>query len=270
MLLKASSIETILSDNEVNIIVLKSIDSTNHYFKTEDFKKLSAGKKIHCCFSEEQTQGRGRLNRSWHSPFGQNIYLSCYYPLKKSMSELSGLSLVVGLAIVSALKSLGLTHHIRVKWPNDVLCHQKKMAGILIDIMDKHDDFCSVILGIGLNVNMMPEDIDSSPDSITQSWTSLREEFGIEFDRNHVAAVLLQKVLTYVRDFDQEGLSVFLKEWSAVDFLKGQEVTLQYQNSVSMMGEAMGINSNGHLLLRLPDGNVQAFSSGEASLKKKK
>lgn len=259
ILLEPNEIKKSLShEHNIELTVLESTDSTNAYFKTQP-KIKTITKTIKCCLSEQQTQGRGRLNRVWHSPFGKNIYLSCYYPFQKDISELAGLSLVVGLSTLAALRSLGLTHDICTKWPNDLLCGNKKMAGILIDIQAESHGVSDVTIGIGLNVNML---------SAEQTWTSLAEETGHLWDRNHVAAVLLEHLLTYMRRFEQQGFAVFIDEWMASDSLMKKTVTLNHANNF-ITGEVIGINPQGHLLLRLSDGHVHAFSSGDATLVKK-
>lgn len=245
----------------VELTVLESTPSTNNYFKLSP--KTPA---IKCCIAEHQTQGRGRLNRTWHSPFGKNLYLSCYHPLKKDLSELSGLSLVISLSIVSALRELGLTDSVFVKWPNDVLSNGKKIAGILIDVEAESHGGCDVTIGIGLNVNMFHND-ELQSKSIDQAWTSMAEECGVAFDRSQVAVVLLQKLLDYIARFEEEGFGVFIDEWRSVDSLANKSIALNCINQI-IEGSAAGIDQKGHLLLQLDDGTIRAFSSGDARLLK--
>jgi BirA family biotin operon repressor/biotin-[acetyl-CoA-carboxylase] ligase len=250
--------------DKIEIIILEHTDSTNNYFKT-----YQPSKKMCCCFSEVQTQGRGRLNRTWHSPFGKNIYLSSYYLFQKNMHELSGLSIVIGLAIAKTLRQLGLKDELSVKWPNDLLHNSKKIAGILIDVRIKSDEFTEAVIGIGLNVNMLPDKKFSSPEELDQPWTSISEALGkIILDRNIVASELIKQLYLYIQRFEQKGLNDFLKEWQAIDHLKGKKVTLDVSGNL-ITGIAEGINEEGHLLLRLENGEVRNFSSGDAFLKKK-
>ena len=261
ILLEADKIKNALSD-EIELTVLESIDSTNNYFKTQPRTSI-----IKCCLSEQQTQGRGRLNRVWHSPFGKNIYLSCYYPFQKDISELAGLSLVVGLSILAALRALGVTKEIYTKWPNDVLCRDKKIAGILIDVRAESHGMVDVTIGVGLNVNMLPKD-EETTDCIEQAWTSLSEETGSLWDRNYVAAILLEHLLAYVHRFEQQGFMIFMDEWMNADGLMRKIVTMNFMNDL-ITGEVTGINPQGHLLLRLSDGKTRAFSSGDVTIVKK-
>ncbi len=258
IMLEPNLIKSAFAD-DINVTVLESVPSTNAYFQSVDNFQT---KKIHCCFSEHQTQGRGRLNRSWVSPFGKNIYLSCYYPFQKDLSELAGLSLVISLAVIEALRELGLTSGC-AKWPNDVLYNGKKIAGILMDVHAESHGFCKVIIGIGLNVNMT---MDDQPD-IAQAWTSVREESNKLWDRNEVAIILLRQLLQFIQRFEQEGFSVFSEAWDAVDWLRHKMITLDYKQDL-VVGTVVGINPNGNILLRFTNGDVKAFSSGDARLLK--
>lgn len=254
ILLNAECIKSLLSE-EIGITVLETTTSTNDYFKTPPRMR-----SIHCCLAEMQTEGRGRLHRSWHSPFAQNLYLSCYYPFQKALHQLGGLSVVVSLSVLRTLQAFGCSKDTFVKWPNDVLCQGRKISGILIETQGKSE----VTIGIGLNVNLLPE--EGAP-AISQAWTSLREIAHRPFDRNQVAGVLLQYLLKDLRRFEQEGLEVFLAEWQAADALRGRSVRLQAAHE-QIRGEVLGIDAGGRLCLRLPDGSAQAFSAGEVSILK--
>lgn len=247
----------------LELTVLESVDSTNEFLKTQAKKS-----PIRCCFAEHQTQGRGRLNRTWHSPFGKNLYFSCSYLFQKDVSELAGLSLAVSLSIFNALQTLGITEEMSVKWPNDILCHNKKIAGVLIDIQAESHGVTNVIIGIGLNVNMLHTDSKQSNGIINQDWTSLREEKNMIYDRNYVATILVQSLLEHLHRFGQYGFQDFIEEWKKTDALANKKVTLDC-NSHLISGEALGINAQGHLLLQQRDGTIRAFSSGDASIIKK-
>lgn len=258
LLLDPNVIQRQLVD-DVRVTVLESISSTNDYFK---LTKSSPHSKIECCLAEEQTKGRGRHQRSWHSPFGKNIYLSCYYPIQKDISELAGLSLVIGLAVRSMLKSFSALE-CWLKWPNDLLCHEKKIAGILIDVQAESHSVSLVTIGIGLNVNTTTK--KKGIPQIEQPWTSLHDEKNELFDRNKVAVALIQSILKYVRRFEQHGLFVFMEEWKEADILAGKKVIL-HRSHDQISGTVFGINDQGHLLLKLPHQRIESFSSGDVSL----
>ncbi len=248
--------------HQINLTVLASVDSTNHFLR-----KITKNNLIHCCFAEQQTQGKGRINKSWHSPFGKNIYFSCAYPFHKDVDQLAGLSLIVSLAIVNALKKVGITNGIKVKWPNDILCHNKKISGILTEIQHEAPKTTYAIIGIGLNVNMMPNDINEFDTPISQPWTSLCQEHNTLFDRNKIASILAESLLDYIQRFEQQGFLSFLDEWKSSDALEKKKITLKHHDHL-ISGKVLGINNQGHLLLEQEDGTVSVFLSGEVSILK--
>lgn len=243
----------------VDINVFESVDSTNEYLKA--FKN---SKTIKVCVAEQQTEGKGRLNRKWFSPFAKNIYLSCLYPFSKDISELSGLSLVMGLAIVNTLKSIGVDENLFVKWPNDIFYDNKKISGSLIEIQAETHGACHAIIGIGVNVNML----NAEPKSITQEWTSVQKILNTYTDRNDLCSRLINNLLDYLQRFEKHGLSTFVSEWRSADSLTDKIISVSNVNE-TIEGRAVGINDQGHLLLELKDGKVRAFSSGDTSVVKK-
>jgi BirA family biotin operon repressor/biotin-[acetyl-CoA-carboxylase] ligase len=252
--------------------VLETVDSTNRYLKTALHNNMptarvdtprnvnAASNSQHllaCCIAETQTAGQGRFGRHWHSPFGENIYFSSQWRLKKPLSELFGLSLLVGLAVLSALDSFHLASDVQIKWPNDLLWHHKKLAGILIETNQASD----VIIGIGLNVNSTQ---DSSINTV-KPWTSLCQISGQTWDRNILVAHLIHQLHHHLSLFQQQNLSAFLTRWQSVDFLHGKMVQILQHQHVQQ-GCAQGITSKGELCLLDNSGKMHYISSGEASL----
>lgn len=259
ILLDPQKITHLLANEAVQIEVFETVESTQ-YLK----KYMQKKKDIQVCIAEMQSLGRGRLNRQWHSPFGQNIYLSLLYPFQKDISELSGLSLVVGLALCHAIETvIGTKEEMGIKWPNDMVVATQKIAGILIEIQAESNGFCQAIIGIGVNVNMQEADNDK----ITQAWSSLQQLSGVYIDRNTVCAELIRQLLSYLERFSSSGLNFFLEEWQQRDVLYLQPVTLISGNQ-EYSGIGHGIDAHGHLCLKMADGSVQSFSSGDTTLKK--
>jgi BirA family biotin operon repressor/biotin-[acetyl-CoA-carboxylase] ligase len=259
ILLDFNKIKKNMPDAKVDMSIFENIDSTNEYLKS-----IKKSKSIKICLAEQQTQGKGRLNRDWHSPFGKNIYLSCHFPFQKDVSELSGLSLVTSLAVVNILKSYGIDEHLYVKWPNDILYAYKKLSGGLIEIQAETHGMSHTVIGIGLNVNMM--DDDKQP--ILQAWTSMKKILHTYIDRNILCAQLITQLLHYLQQFNAQGLASFIHEWMRTDCLMNQLITVKNLNQ-KIEGTVIGINELGHLLLRLEDGEIRAFSSGDTSIVKK-
>jgi BirA family transcriptional regulator, biotin operon repressor / biotin---[acetyl-CoA-carboxylase] ligase len=254
--LSLAAIKPLLSQN-IDIELFDTIASTNDY--------LLAKKQINkptICLAETQTKGKGRLGREWCSPSGKNIYLSCRYAFDKPAAQLTGLSLAMSLAVCEMLSQFGLNEGVSVKWPNDVLVHGKKLAGILIELQADKAGNAQAVIGIGVNVNMTAEDAAS----ITQPWTSMLLS-SAAVDLNTVAAALINSMLIYLERFKLEGFASFFDEWRQRDFLIRQVITIQYLDE-QIHGEVMGVNEQGQLLLMTKDGEVRGFSVGEATIVK--
>lgn len=257
----------------VEIELFEQIDSTNEYLaglKTFD-------NKSRICIAEMQTAGKARLQRNWHSPFGQNLYFSFRKSFNKDISELTGISLVIALAVCSAIekccplfKTGGKTgaETIFVKWPNDIICTDtkfgKKLAGILLETKAETNGVCNVTIGIGINVNMQ----EDQAAFIDQAWTSIINLTGQYQDRNLIAAELINQLTDYLAKFEQHGLNDFLKEWHDRDFLFNRSVRLKVGDN-EFSGKGAGINEHGHLLLILNDKTQKSFSSGDTTILKR-
>jgi BirA family biotin operon repressor/biotin-[acetyl-CoA-carboxylase] ligase len=258
-LLNSQQIKKNITRRDVQLHVFESLDSTNHFLKT-----IKHHHSIAICLAEQQTQGKGRFNREWHSPFAKNIYLSCLYPFQKDVSELSGLSLVMSLAVVKTLKYFGVDKNLFVKWPNDIVCDHQKISGSLIEIQAETHGACHAIIGVGVNVNMLADE----GKHITQAWTSMQQVLKKYVDRNQVCVHLLNNMFDYLQRFEAVGLSSFVDEWNKADCLTNQWTAVTMLHEV-IEGRVQGINAQGHLLMELKNGSVRAFSSGDASIVKR-
>jgi BirA family biotin operon repressor/biotin-[acetyl-CoA-carboxylase] ligase len=235
-----------LLNSPIKIDILEKTESTNDYLKNDHDHNPRV------CIAEMQTKGRGQLDKSWHSPAGKNIYLSLRYPIKKSLRELSGLSLVIGLATSKAIEHpLKTQHPFLVKWPNDIMYDHHKVAGILIESKSITPNLAELIIGIGINVNMQ----EANEANINQPWSSLQIITGQYLDRNPLCAALINCLVDYLERFAEFGLTDFMDEWKQKDYLFGKPYST---------GLGAGINEQGNLLLRTADNTIKAYSSSAA------
>lgn len=253
LLLEKSKVQKSIPKN-VTLDIFESLPSTNDYLKN-----LTSASSPHICLAEHQTNGRGRLGRSWSSPFGRNIYCSISYVFNKDISEMAGLSLVVGILTAKALEVVDQRFKPRLKWPNDIFMDGKKVGGILIDLMAEANGTCKAILGIGLNVNMKDVLLKD-----VENWTCLEEVIGKKLDRNEVAGEMINSLLKGMETFAHQGLAAFLPDWKRLDLLDNQKVTLTSGPDV-YTGFAKGISPQGYLTLELPQG-LKQFSYGDTHL----
>lgn len=237
------------------IFAYDSISSTNEYAK----KKLVTQPAPLAILAEHQTLGRGRRGRNWNSPYAQNLYLSYAWPVTRGMAQIDGLSLVAGLAVVRAVEQVvGTTA--QLKWPNDVLINNAKVAGILLELVGDPADLCSVVIGIGVNLNMT-----STNQAIDQEWTSLALETGKQVDRTQFAQSVLESLDVYLEKQKNCGFSSLKNEWLSVHGWQGREVVLSVGNEL-VQGRITGLGDKGEICL-LVDGQERLFIGGELSLR---
>ena len=232
-----------------------SLDSTN----AEALRAVDRGATApFVVLAERQTAGRGRRGRQWVSPFAENIYYSLVLRMDGGMRQLEGLSLVVGLAVLSALREVGVSD-VGLKWPNDVLVNNKKIAGILLELVGDPADVCHVVLGIGINVNMrVASEVD-------QAWTSVYLESGVAINRNVLVSKLNDSLRIYLKRHAESGFSAIQSEWEQNHLWKGREVSL-IAGVHQVNGTVMGIDQQGALRMNV-NGEEKVFSGGELSLR---
>ncbi|MFC1236806.1 bifunctional biotin--[acetyl-CoA-carboxylase] ligase/biotin operon repressor BirA [Vibrio sp. F74] len=243
-----------LTSKKVELIPV--IESTNQYL-LDNTEIIESGS---VCIAEYQSNGRGRRGRQWVSPFGSNIYLSMYWRLEAGMAASVGLSLVVGVAIVEALESIGI-HGIKLKWPNDLYYQDKKLAGILVEMNGQAGGAANLVIGMGMNIDM-PEAIEG----IDQPWTSLSQVTDEQPDRNLLAATLINTWKTTLENYEFEGMNGITERWNRLDNFIGRPARLIMGNRV-IHGTVRGINDQGAILLETENG-IESYIGGEISLRK--
>lgn len=239
-----------------NIFAFDTLESTNTYSKTLNQTNAPHGTLV---ITEEQTGGRGRLNRRWIASAGENLLFSVIlYPdfdIQKAML----LSFVGALAVTDAIESVTNLSS-TCKWPNDILINGKKVCGILLESTVHHSEVGKLILGIGLNVNQT-----DFPDDLRYKATSLRLESGKEIDR----IVLLQKILEELENRYTE-LSHFppsqiINDWKMKALIFGKKITV-LENEFSFAATAIDVNEDGSLMVQTEDGSKKNIVAGDVSL----
>ena len=189
--------------------------------------------------AEFQSAGRGRLDHTWLSAKGENLTFSVVLAgAGRPPSEVATLPLVVGLAVVKALSALA---PLSLKWPNDVLCEGRKLAGILCE---RHGD--NVIAGIGLNVNQT-----EFPPEIASRATSLAVLCGRRFDRETVLADVLKSLDMLHARWLLDGFASLHRELAAVDCLKGRMIAVRQvdDDAAPVAGLCGGMADDGSLMV---------------------
>lgn len=258
--LDIAKINSVLCDkaNFFHIDVIDVVDSTNSILLKNTSLGATHGS---CVVAELQTNGRGRRGRIWHTDLGGALTFSVLWRFAQGASFLSGLSLAVGVAVVRALRELGIDN-VAVKWPNDILHEYLKLAGILIELQGDVLGPSSVVIGVGLNVNLS----DNIKNCIDQPLTDLHQLSKINFNRN----VLLGKLLIHISDvlhtFERSGFVAIRDEWVLMHAYHNKNVRLLMPNNVWLDGMVTGVDEDGSLLVNTVNG-LQSFTSGEISLR---
>jgi BirA family biotin operon repressor/biotin-[acetyl-CoA-carboxylase] ligase len=234
--------------------ILNSIDSTNRYLLSQS--GWSSGSAV---LSEQQTAGRGRRGRPWVSPLGRNIYLSLLWCFPAD-AVLTGLSLAVGVMLVQALESYGLSG-IGLKWPNDIVYSQQKLGGILVETSRDASGTQRAVIGMGLNLQM-----PKSAEEITQPWVDVYTLSQQKPQRNRLAGLILKSLLAGLPEFQSVGLRAFSQIWEKSDVLCEQLVNVHTAEGI-LYGVAKGIDELGNLQVEINQ-QIRTFNSGEVSIRR--
>jgi BirA family biotin operon repressor/biotin-[acetyl-CoA-carboxylase] ligase len=239
-----------------DVEVFDTLASTNAHLVA----RIAAGRGAGVCLAEHQSAGRGRRGRTWHSPFGRNLYLSISHAFDVGPAQLAGLSLAVGAALVQVLRGLGVDG-IGIKWPNDLVSGRHKLGGILIELQGDTQGPCWAVVGIGLDVNMSA----AGDGAIDQPWTSLARLAGRVFDRTALAAQVIAAVHDALVAFPASGLAPWLAQYAAADVLAGHEIDVDWAGE-HLHGVARGIDAQGALLIDC-DGVRRPLWGGEVTVR---
>lgn len=228
-------------------------DSTN----TQLLASAATARDGTVLIAREQTEGRGRLGRDWVATADASLTFSLFRRLPRHIMR-GGLSLAVGVALAESLNSLGYDG-IRLKWPNDVLRHGGKLAGVLVELAGQSDNEVGAVIGIGLNLRLpaaWPDDLraasaalDLPPDAAAR-----------------LLAQLLIDLAAVLDEFVKFGFVALRARWLAHCAHLGQAVRILDGDVERMTGRCAGVADDGALLLETTDG-MQRVLSGDVSLR---
>ncbi len=236
-----------------NLVYVPEVDSTQSLARHEAELGASEGTIV---IAEAQTAGRGRFGRRWVSPAGVNLYFTVV--LRPDADRLRRLSIITPLAVVRAVRIVtGL--EAKIKWPNDVLIGDKKLAGILIETVMAGDTVDFALLGIGVNVNL---DVATYPE-IASIATSLRTELGHEISRELLLLALFKELEQLYLETSAKSA---LDEWRSLLVTLGHEVKATTGNRVEE-GVAEDVDASGDLILRRTNGSRVIIAAGDVTLR---
>ncbi|MGM0845938.1 MAG: biotin--[acetyl-CoA-carboxylase] ligase [Bacillota bacterium] len=211
--------------------------------------------------ADEQTEGRGRLLRSWHSPKGTGIWMSIILKPQLPPQRAPQFTLIAAVAVVQAIEEVcGLSPEI--KWPNDILIDGKKVTGILTELQAEADKINSIIIGIGMNVNQKAEDFPEELKSIATSLSLEKEE---NISRAKLIQKVLEKLELYYDLYMEKGFTPIKLLWESYAVSIGRQITAR-TITASIKGKALGINEDGVLRIQDAEGVIHEVYSADIEL----
>jgi BirA family biotin operon repressor/biotin-[acetyl-CoA-carboxylase] ligase len=210
--------------------------------------------------TEKQTRGKGRLGRQWHSPPGVNLLFSVLFRPPLSIDRVFSLTMLTAVSLVDAIREVtGL--RTLIKWPNDIYCNGKKMAGILTEFSADARGIEHVVVGAGLNVNW---DLRGRP-GLEQMATSLMKEVGHPVSRVTLLSTILDKLEgNYKRLLRGEDDSI-RDRWKGNSMVIGREVLIGPKGG-KKRAKVTGIDKNGALLIEEEGGRASSIVCGDVTV----
>jgi BirA family biotin operon repressor/biotin-[acetyl-CoA-carboxylase] ligase len=210
--------------------------------------------------ADEQTSGRGRMDRKWFTPPHAALALSLILrPTAIERAHPSRTTGLLALSLADSLLELGIAP--QIKWPNDVLLGGKKAAGILVESSWMGERLDALVLGMGVNV--LTASIPPAEGLLFPA-TSLETELGYPVDRGNLLREILAKVVEWR---PRLGTDIFLKAWEAKLAFRGQQVQVEGGSGKPVTGELLGLDPDGSLHLRNEQGKSVAVRIGEVHLR---
>jgi len=236
------------------VLVFEETASTNDV--VEHLAKSGAHEGL-VVFAESQTRGRGRRGRAWASPRGKGLWFSVLLRSTLPPSAASRITVAASVAVARAIREVGRVDA-RIKWPNDVIIGDKKLAGILTELQVEADEILRAILGIGIDVNCEQDDF---PNDLARIATSLKLESGSAHDRVALAA----RVLAALDECYQLALTDFeavADEWAKLCTTLGRQIVVTVGQRRTE-GFAQALDSDGALLVRSDSGQMERILGGD-------
>jgi len=241
-----------------NLILHQKINSTNVAAKELAMKGTPEGTIV---IAEEQTAGKGRLDRKWLSPGKENLLFTILLRPPWGAENVFLLTMMLAISVIDEAKNLAGID-ILIKWPNDLYIDKKKLGGILTEFFMKDGVAEYVVIGLGLNVNWMP----GEHDGLIYPATSILAESGMRVSRNELLIGLLKRFeAAYQRALSGE-IDYLHKRWNELSMVIGKHVEIISPEEI-IKGKAIAIDRRGALTLKNSKGQELTVLSGDVSLR---
>lgn len=241
-----------------NIIHYETVDSTQIEAKKFARNQAPEGTLV---IAEEQTQGRGRMAREWHSSKKKGIWMSLIIRPKLPLEKAPQFTLLTAIAVAKAIEEVTQLRP-EIKWPNDILLDGKKVTGILTEVQGEPDHINYLVIGIGINVNHTQDDF---PEDVRDIATSL----SIQANNSVSRVALIQSIMHYFEEYYQlyveQGFVPLKPIWEKYAISIGKEIIARTVSG-NIYGKAIGITDEGVLKLADDQGNIQLIYSADIDI----
>ncbi len=236
----------------LEIIYLKTVSSTQDYLK----KMAQNGKRSLVCVARNQTHGRGRAGRTWHSDV-ENLKFSLLFDIGISPQFLAIISLIAGMAIKETIEKLYFTS-VQLKWPNDILINGKKICGIISESASTSNIVKWIVCGVGVNLNMKKGNIPSDLQNIA---TSLLLETNQQIEKNKFLEIFLAYFCDYLKVLEQGRSYELIKKYQLSCDTIGKQIKVILEDE-TRVGIASKIDEHGALVVETENGE-EVFCSAD-------
>ena len=247
--------------SDCSIKYLTTVDSTNLYAK-RNYESLQNKTLI---VAEQQTAGKGRLDRTWLSPVNENIYAS--FVVKRPNFPIYMATWICGLATLQTLREFteDTSLPLWLKWPNDVYCSYKKISGILCEgVLDNKNQIDGIIIGVGININSSSEFLSQ----LDQAATSLKIETA--HDEAYDLKIIAEKLaVNFEKYFNvaESSTELLYQLWRNENKLINQRISIISPNNECLEGIVKDINENGEIVFEIDD-KEQIILCGDIKIQK--
>ena len=235
--------------------VFPEIDSTNAWLIAQPAPETGMHR---VAIAGHQTAGRGRGEKRWLSAPGSSLCLSIAHTFQRNPGNMPALTLAVGVAAVHALRDTG-AGGVKLKWPNDIVAGDGKLGGMLAESHYRPEASATVVVGIGINLDLPPDILASVDSGWAQSPADLASILGSRVSPEALAAAMIEHIVDSLLKFEGQGFDAFAETWRRYDWLHGRTVSVQ-QPGGAVQGTASGIDSDGALLVRQATATTRVIS----------
>ena len=236
------------------ILCFRKVFSTNSIAKFLANHSADEGTVL---ISEIQTKARGRSGKKWEAPDG-GVWMSLILRPNVPTARIGLITLATGVAIAKSIRSLGVDA--KIKWPNDVLIHGKKISGVLTEVNATFNEIDWIVVGIGIDSNLKLEDFS---EDIRIGTTTLTEELPSKVDENELIAIFLNEFEKVYQLYKDGEIETILKDWRDLADTIGKYVNITQTGGKITQGYVVGINHEGSLIIERQDGTLEKIISGE-------